>query len=429
MKQFSLILCVVFHFAFAKHELYDGHGLYQVNVEFVEQTQLLEEIQTRYNLDVWVYAYPGRPGQILVPGHLKEQFQEELAAAGITYSLEVENIKEKLDLEDSLLEVAAARSNRSRSLPGLSFDVIHRYAVVDRYLVDLANTYPNVRVFSAGRSVEGRDIKYITISTTNFQDTRKPVVMLQSLLHAREWVTLPATLYAIEKLVIDVTERDLVNDIDWIILPIANPDGYEHSHTSARFWRKNRARNSFCMGVDLNRNFDIFWGTASSTNPCSDTFHGRRAFSEPESAIVRDILHAHRNRLELYIDIHSFGSMVLYGYGNRQLPPNALAVNYLGVQMAQAIDAVKWPQNRNYIVGNVAMVLYMASGGSSDYAMVTGVPFSYTFELPSYRGITSTVQGFLVEPDFILQAGFETWEAIKVGARFAARNFNRRAGQ
>lgn len=53
-----------------------------------------------------------------------------------------------------------------------------------------------------------------------------------SLLHGREWVTLPATLYAIEKLVIDVTERDLVNDIDWIILPVANPDGYEVTHTS-----------------------------------------------------------------------------------------------------------------------------------------------------------------------------------------------------
>lgn len=57
---------------------------------------------------------------------------------------------------------------------------------------------------------------------------------MQSLLHAREWITLPATLYAIEKLVIDVTERDLVDDIDWIILPIVNPDGYEWSHTNVR---------------------------------------------------------------------------------------------------------------------------------------------------------------------------------------------------
>lgn len=68
----------------------------------------------------------------------------------------------------------------------------------------------------------------------NFQDQRKPIVMLQSLLHAREWVTLPASLYAIEKLVIDITDRDLVDNIDWIIVPIVNPDGYEWSHINVR---------------------------------------------------------------------------------------------------------------------------------------------------------------------------------------------------
>lgn len=55
------------------------------------------------------------------------------------------------------------------------------------------------------------------------------------MLHAREWVTLPAALYAIEKLVVDISDRDLVDKIDWIIIPIANPDGYEFSHTNVRF--------------------------------------------------------------------------------------------------------------------------------------------------------------------------------------------------
>lgn len=55
---------------------------------------------------------------------------------------------------------------------------------------------------------------------------------MQSLLHCREWVTLPATLYAIEKLVLDVQDQDLLQNIDWIILPVANPDGYVWSHQS-----------------------------------------------------------------------------------------------------------------------------------------------------------------------------------------------------
>lgn len=56
--------------------------------------------------------------------------------------------------------------------------------------------------------------------------------MLQSLLHAREWVTLPPSLYAIQKLVVDVTESDLLNNYDWIVMPVANPDGYEWSRTN-----------------------------------------------------------------------------------------------------------------------------------------------------------------------------------------------------
>lgn len=63
-----------------------------------------------------------------------------------------------------------------------------------------------------------------------FQNSSKPVIYMETLLHAREWITQSATLYAIEKLIIDVEDSDLVNDIDWIIVPIANPDGYEFSH-------------------------------------------------------------------------------------------------------------------------------------------------------------------------------------------------------
>lgn len=45
------------------------------------------------------------------------------------------------------------------------------------------------------------------------------------------------------------------------ILPVANPDGYEYSHTGQRLWRKNRKLNwgATCVGVDLNRNWGYKW--------------------------------------------------------------------------------------------------------------------------------------------------------------------------
>nr|CAF25190.1 carboxypeptidase [Helicoverpa armigera] len=420
-------LFLFFGLALAKHEIYDGYGLYKVTVKTTDQTELVNYLSHALDLDVWSHALPGRAGQVLVPKEKKAQFQNELKGAGVEFNVETDNIKDLLDLEDNLLSAASKKNNASR-LDSLPFDQIYTYHQVDTFLDMLAEAYPEtVTLVNAGKSFEGRDIKYIKISTSNFEDTNKPIVFMESLLHAREWITLPATLYAIHKLVIDVTEQDLVRDIDWIILPIANPDGYVHTHGEFRLWRKNRSTNygPLCVGVDLNRNFDIHWSQASSSIVCSDTFHGASPFSEPETAIIKSIFDQYGDRIELFLDIHSFGSMILYGYGNGVLPPNGLLVHLVGVQMAQAIDAVKMSWNNDYIVGNVALVLYQASGSAGDYAQSVGVPYSYTYELPGHRfGIGGF--GFFVDPAFIEQAGFETFEGIKTGARYVRDNFRKR---
>ncbi|XP_053616168.1 carboxypeptidase B-like [Plodia interpunctella] len=424
-----LFVCLSVYLVLAKHEEYDGSALYEVKVQNIQQAKILREMESQF-VDVWSDAFPNRPGQVLVNKNMRKMFQEALTSAGIEYTVLSDNILEQILLEEKLLASSKGRSNNRNPRGGLSFDTIHEYDVVMDYITELGERYPDtVTVVDAGRSFEGRAIKYLKISSTNFQNQNKPIVYLESLLHAREWVTLPATLYAIEKLVIDVTEQDLIGDIDWIINPIANPDGYVHTHQSARFWRKNRATGysvgDLCVGVDLNRNFDIFWSTASSNNACSDTFHGRGPFSEPETAIIRDIINEYGNRIELFLDIHSFGSMILYGYGNGQFPANSLAIHVAGVNMAQAIDAVKLPQKPNYIVGNVFLVLYAASGSASDYGTGMGIPYSYTYELPASLGNGNSLLGFMVNTDFIEQAGYETWEGIKNGARHALDNWRR----
>ena len=55
-----------------------------------------------------------------------------------------------------------------------------------------------------------------------------------------------------------------------------NPDGYEYARTKNRLWRKNRRSIPPYAGVDLNRNWDIYWGEGqgSSPNPASDTYRG-----------------------------------------------------------------------------------------------------------------------------------------------------------
>lgn len=101
---------------------------------------------------------------------------------------------------------------------------------INDYLDSLGAEYPDlVTVINAALSYEGRQIKYLRISTTRFENLQKPVIIIDAAVHAREWVTTPVALYIIHQLVVDVVESDLTNDIDWIIIPLANPDGYEYS--------------------------------------------------------------------------------------------------------------------------------------------------------------------------------------------------------
>lgn len=60
--------------------------------------------------------------------------------------------------------------------------------------------------------------------------------MMTSMLHAREWVTTPVALYAVHRLVEELRseDQDLLQNIDWIIMPLVNPDGYEYTHTDVK---------------------------------------------------------------------------------------------------------------------------------------------------------------------------------------------------
>lgn len=71
------------------------------------------------------------------------------------------------------------------------------------------------------------------VSTTNFTDTSKPIVMLGAMLHAREWATTPTALYALHRLLEapESSDLELLRDLDWIVMPLLNPDGYEFTHT------------------------------------------------------------------------------------------------------------------------------------------------------------------------------------------------------
>lgn len=60
-------------------------------------------------------------------------------------------------------------------------------------------------------------------------------------------------------------------------------------------------------------------GAGASANPCSETYRGPKANSEPEVKHIVDFVKSHQN-LKAFVSIHSYSQMLLYPYGYTQTP-------------------------------------------------------------------------------------------------------------
>lgn len=82
------------------------------------------------------------------------------------------------------------------------------------------------------------------------------MIFIEAGIHAREWIAPATATYLLDQLLRsnDPVIMDMAQNIDWYIVPITNPDGYEYTHTMNRNWRKSRSPVSLvCYGVDQNR--------------------------------------------------------------------------------------------------------------------------------------------------------------------------------
>lgn len=93
-----------------------------------------------------------------------------------------------------------------------------------------------------------------------------------------------------------------------VVVPVVNVDGYSaigknYQYTQEfSYVRKNmhvydeqrrKCGDALSNGVDLKRNYAYKFAydeVGSSSDPCSDDYRGPSAFSEPETAAIRDLV-------------------------------------------------------------------------------------------------------------------------------------------
>jgi len=258
---------------------------------------------------------------------------------------------------------------------------------MEAYLKKLSEVNPAVELSQIGKSHENRTIWLVKIQPSRVNcrhggeaDPHRDAVWIEGGLHAREWISPATSLQLIDKL---SGECEQHCDKVFYIAPMSNPDGYEYSRSAParRLWRKNRATNpgSECRGVDLNRNWDVYFGVGASSDPCSDTYKGSEPFSEPETKALSEAM-KRVPRLKLVLSLHSYGQKVLYPWGYTATPPaNKDRLVAVGAAFREAAQA---HHGASYDVINSGGDFYYASGATDDWALTAfSAAYVYTLEL------------------------------------------------
>ncbi|KAM0084756.1 hypothetical protein ACKRZS_003043 [Fusarium odoratissimum] len=369
------------------------------------------------NHDVFEVAIP--PGQL-----------DAFKRLGLKTAVVSDNMGAEIAQEGSfgLYQATAKHPGANAKLPDKSyFKSYHSFEQHLQFLSDLQASFPkNSEVFTAGMTVQNREIQGIHLWGKGDKG-RNPAIVWHANSHAREWISGMTVEYMAWKLVQgyqnkDGLVRDTLNNYDFYIIPIANPDGFVYTITDDRLWRKNRQKRAGqkCIGTDLNRNWPHEWDIpgGSSTDTCNETYRGMKAGDTPENkALVKHTKSvAQKNGIKSYIDFHSFSQLILLPYGYT-CDTNITDIKEQMELAGGVADAIKQVNDLNFYYGPTCQTIYQTSGGSSDWVYdVAGAELAWGMELRPQR---LRGNGFVLPPKQIVESGEEIW----AGMRYLFENF------
>ncbi|MBL0389002.1 zinc carboxypeptidase [Tumebacillus sp. ITR2] len=274
----------------------------------------------------------------------------------------------------------------SRQTSGPVFDSsYHTNTAVEQILADRAAKFKNIAtVTTIGNTFEGRPIQVIKISSNKLKSSQKSKALFIGGTHSREISPPEIMLSNMDYLLTNYgTDPDvtwMVDNREIYIIPILNKDGHNRAE-QLQNWRKNTDTRWGSDGVDLNRNYDEIgtdvWGNpvyGTSTNPFSIEYCGPTAFSEPETAAVKNFIDSVMgpsgtpatvpNGFKLVVDMHSYGNDIMWPW-NWTFDVNQYGAQNDIAKMQMIGD--KWATTNTY-KSYIGAKMYYTTGDTTDWA-------------------------------------------------------------
>ncbi|CAF3860754.1 unnamed protein product [Rotaria sp. Silwood1] len=385
---------------------YSRYQLWRLYVTNNEQgAKLLDFSHTAYqkNIDFWSNNYgTNMPIDVSIAPESINSFAEFLSS---------DDMKIKYDVIMKDIDAVIERQNLIHKLKPSSvfvddfaYDKYHPIEEIHAWIDKMVKTYPKLATpFKVGKSYEKREMKGLKISSNKravkvdgTPVNKKKAVWWDGGIHAREWISSATIIYMVHALLSNYDKDPVityfVDQFDYYILPVFNPDGYAYTWTNNRLYRKNRSNTSEsgCIGVDLNRNWDYHWCEGGATHdPCSGTFCGSKPFSEIETAQVSRFISTHNGIFVHYINFHAYSQLWMSPWAYTLTKPEQFKLQDDG--SAKAVQALRAVFGTEYEHGNIGSTIYIASGNAVDWTFgKANITFSYAVELRDTDQIVPT---------------------------------------
>lgn len=310
---------------------------------FGSQTETaVRNFQKRYGI-AQTGEINGETQQLLIP-YLKGYFVHEIRSGDTFYKLSKEYGTDIMNIvrANPLVDPYNLQIGSDIYIP-LDFpfvtDSIPYTSQLNNFICDgLLIRYPFLKGGSIGRSVMGREIRYLRIGRGATE------VFYNASHHANEWITTPVLLkfieqyaraYAVGDKIFDTYASELYHKSTLYVVPMVNPDGvdlvngaindttyyakakeYAESYPDIPFpsgWKAN------INGVDLNLQYPANWDKAKEikfsqgfTKPGPRDYVGTAPLTQSESRAVYDFTLA-RN-FEITLSYHTQGKLIYWKY-------------------------------------------------------------------------------------------------------------------
>ena len=239
--------------------------------------------------------------------------------------------------------------------------------------------------------------------------TGKATILIDSSHHAREATSFEMLLLIFMKELSHLAKNDQSADVydtaSLLIYPVVNVDGvieinknYAQYNQRRKNMRKIGCDRQVDDGVDINRNYDVKFDkyNQNTIEKCSDEYHGEKAFSEPETRAVKDMINEYPNIFSA-LNLHCYGNLWIHPYNFLEknekfsMETNQPALYKL---YKDFIDTAKFPKGA--AIGQAVDIIdYSAQGEASDWMALKKNIFAWSPELGAV-GITN--DDFYVEP-------------------------------